>query len=837
MKKAILFTAALFLGMQTSKACGWYDPDYEYFGIFTQEIIHNKQYEPFLLTYSNNFYGDSSAITPDENIEVWKVYFKDALTYEETDALVKIIDIKHLNNLKKGNLSHDLFKKMGKDFYTKFSEGIDYLIQAKYMEPYMRFSEETYYANNDYNTPIIRKSASAMNYPKTVAALNSLYKAAKNPEIKLRYAYQLVRFQHYTRNYKQAISSFNELVTPLKRDTPIYWYALDQKAGAQRGLNLNNEANGNFLQVLRHRRNKKESGYKSMFLAEDKDFESILKRAKTAEEKNMAYFLLAYDGFSNPVSLMEKMYANNANSDILKVLTARSINGLERSYLPIYMNCDENCDKTDKRLPLFSASFNYNSSEEDTEAKNHAKNLEQFIEKVRSKSDDEFWQISSAYVKFLNKDYTGSQSILNQIKTSDVDYLAEIEKMKMLNEIVAQPKITAEFEEKMVQKYGNFFSNEKVRGKYDWETQPTTKEFIFDILANRYLLQGEDGKSFLMNNKLSDLQYNPNSFLVKSVHDFYKKTNKTSFEKLIAKNMDSVGDTESFFNVIYGDKAMRNADFASAKSFYEKAKKFTGIPRLSYDWDEKTGKSITSPIRYDANEYNGFNNISSLIFGHNVWESFGSAADESMKAENTSQFSFIKTNMNKLELAETLIQLQKIGSGKDEKATKANQLIGNVLYNTSILGYYRETFVMDVNNQNGPKFHFWNTENTPFHYYYKNFSYSSFVDPDNFDLAIQFYSKALQNAKDKEQKARILFQMASAEQGKYYQWETSQSFNTDYGDKDYDAKRKEYLKNIDKTKNEKYRTAFADLKKNYQETKTYQDLQSSCLYFGYYSRK
>ena len=85
---------------------------------------------------------------------------------------------------------------------------------------------------------------------------------------------------------------------------------------------------------------------------------------------------------------------------------------------------------------------------------------------------------------------------------------------------------------------------------------------------------------------------------------------------------------------------------------------------------KKTGKSITSPIRYDANEYNGFNNISSLIFGHNVWESFGSAADESMKAENTSQFSFIKTNMNKLELAETLIQLQKIGSGKDEKDCK-----------------------------------------------------------------------------------------------------------------------------------------------------------------------
>ena len=45
------------------------------------------------------------------------------------------------------------------------------------------------------------------------------------------------------------------------------------------------------------------------------------------------------------------------------------------------------------------------------------------------------------------------------------------------------------------------------------------------------------------------------------------------------------GNPDAFFNVIYGDKAMRNADFAF-KSFYEKANAFKGIPRLSYDWDD-----------------------------------------------------------------------------------------------------------------------------------------------------------------------------------------------------------------------------------------------------------
>lgn len=836
MKKLIFSAAVLFLGLQNSKACAWYDPDFEYFGLFTQEMIHNKTYEPFLLTYSNAFYGDASKRNaPDENIESWQKYFKNTLSYDETDALVKVIDIKHLNNLKKGVLTHDLFKKLGKDFYKNYKEGIDYLIESKYLEPNMRFGEETIYKNNDYDHPITLKSASSLNYAKTISALTSLYNAAKNPEIKLRYAYQLVRFNHYTKNYKQAISTFDKYVTPLKKDMPIYWYALDQKAGAERGLGKLEDANWNFFQVFMHSRNKKESAYSSMFLANEKNFESILKKAKTPEEQNMAYFLLAYNGFSNPVPIMEKMYANNTDSEILKVLTARAINELERSYLPIYVNCDKDCEKKENRLPLFS-SYNYNGDENEA-GKDFVKDLAQFVEKAKKKSSDEFWQISDAYVKFLNKDYNASLNVLNQMKTSDKDYLAEIEKMKMLNDIVSQPKITAEFEEKMMQKYSNFFNDEKTRAKYDWEVYPTTKEFIFDILANRYFLQGEDGKSFLMNNKLSDLQYNPNEKLVKSVDAFYKKANKTSFEKFIAKNFDDVGNPEAFFNVIYGDKAMRNADFALAKSFYEKANAFKGIPRLSYDWDDASEKSITKPVAYAVGEYNGFNNISSLIFGHNVWESFGSKPEESMKAENTSAFSFIKPKMNKLELADVLLQLQKIGAGKDEKAIKANQLIGNLLYNTSVLGYYREVFVMDIDNSNGPKFQFWNVDNPPFHYYYKNYSSKSFVDADNFDLAINYYQKALNLSKDREQKARILFQMASAEQGKYYQWEMKNDEPVDYNDPKYDEKEKNRQAFWDKTKNEKYRTYFAELKKNYSDTKTAKDLQTSCLYYGYYSSK
>ncbi|MGA9211613.1 MAG: hypothetical protein WBY99_02835, partial [Kaistella sp.] len=471
---------------------------------------------------------------------------------------------------------------------------------------------------------------------------------------------------------------------------------------------------------------------------------------------------------------------------------------------------------------------------------NFLNDFQKLTSKIKEKSNDEFWQIADAYLSFLQKDYQKSSELLTQIKTTNPEYITEIDRMKMLNDIVSQPKITTEFEDHLMSTYPKLFTD-ITEGENDSpyhyeENHSSTQDFIRDILANRYFLQGEEGKSFLMSNKLSDLQYNPNSSLVKSVENFYKKPNKSTLEQtIIAKNIDDIGNIDAFFNVIYGDREMRLANFEKAKNFYEQAKSFAGIPRVEYDWKEGE-KPETKKIKY-GDSYNGFDHISSLIFGHNIWESFESPESKSMKSESFSGFPFIKKEMNKLELAEALLQLQKTGKGTDEKASQANQLIGNLLYNTSILGYYREVFVMDVDNADSPKFHFYNTDQPVFKYYYKNFTSTSFIEPDNFDLSIGYYQKALNLSKDAEQKARILFQMASAEQGKYYQYEQKQSYDLRYDDPDYDRKQAAYVRSLDQTKNQKYRTYFAELKKNYSTTQTSKALQGSCSYYDHFMKR
>ncbi|REC49077.1 hypothetical protein [Chryseobacterium pennipullorum] len=906
MKKYILSLAVVSLFYTKSDACAWSDPDYEYFNLFTQSIIKDKSYLPFLHNYSARFYtGYNAALIPDDNIETWKRFFNNQLNDSETRNLVYTMSLNDLNALKNGSPSNPLLQKLGTGFYQKYKEAIDYLIEAKYLEPYMRINyiagENSFY----YDRRDTDKNATSLDYHKTFTALTSLYNAAKNPEIKQRYGYQLVRFNHYTRNYDAAIQAFKSYIEPIKLRGPVYFMALDQLAGAQRGLEKNNDANWNFFQVFMNSRDRKESAFVSMKLSDTASFSNIMKRANTNEEKNMAYFLLGYEEFNNPIPIMEKMYDINPDSEILKVMAVRSINELERSYLPTYYytaaasgtvfvnrgNTETETSKDTKvdqaapevkeekisfwqkivrffknlfggssksgegsqsdqsndelfsnpdRIPFYTRSSYYY----DDKTQDYLNDLEKFTEKTKEKSKDEYWQIANAYLKFLKKDYKGSTEILDEIKTTNPEYQEEIKRMRVLNDIVSQPKVDAAFEDHLMKDYAEYFVEKKVEKdtvntqNYDYYGDtPSTADFLKDVIANRYFLQGEDGKSFLMNNKLSDLQYNPNSSLVKSVEDFYKKPNKTQFEQqIIAKNMDSVGNIEAFFSTIYGDRAMRQADFEKAKLYYEKAQSFAGIPRVESEWTDN-GQKI-SMKQYASTDYDGFDNISSLVFGHNVWESFSSPDTESMKAENYADFPFIKSNMNKLELANVLLQLKKAGTGTDEKAAKANQLIGNLLYNTSILGYYRQVFVMDIDNSNGGKYNFWNTDRkNPYKYYYKNFLDTTYIEPDNFDLAISYYQKALKLASNKEEKARILFQMASAEQGKYYQYEAKNQLKYNYSDPKWSEKEQAHQKELDDMKNQKYRTYFTQLKSQYGDTETSQNLMGSCSYFSYFMKR
>ena len=61
-----------------------------------------------------------------------------------------------------------------------------------------------------------QRNASDLNYTATVKSLLDGYNTAKGADIKLRYAYQLVRFNHYNLKFDEAVKAFNTYAAPLK---------------------------------------------------------------------------------------------------------------------------------------------------------------------------------------------------------------------------------------------------------------------------------------------------------------------------------------------------------------------------------------------------------------------------------------------------------------------------------------------------------------------------------------------------------------------------------------------------------------------------------------------
>ncbi len=811
----------------TYKACAYYEPDWEYFNLFTQEIIPNKSLTPFLLVYSEPFYHKDDIVILDENTESWMKYFNNTWDYTITDAVIKLVDKKHFINLKKGEKTHRLFKDLPNDFYEKYKEGIEYLIQAKYLEPYMKV---VFVANLDafYYEETDRLDASQLDFDKTVQTLSNLYQNTAHKEIKQRYGYQLLRFYHYNLKFQKAIDAFHTYVEPLGVQGPIYYYALDQKAGAERGLHNFQQANWDFFQVFIHARNRKQSAYNSMKLSNNHDFSALLEQCTSDEEKNWAYFLLAYNSYNNPIPFMQKMYAIDPQSDILKVVVARALNQLERGYLPLYVGCQDDCEQKDKKLPIFKETYYYSESD------NFINSLIAFLTQYKAK--DEYMQMAQAYLMFLKKDYNKCEEILTNTHTRNPEYLAQINQLRMLNDIVSQPVIDEAVERVLAEKYFSYFKDPERKTFYFFDRNTDTNQFLKDILANRYFLQGDYAKSYLMNNLLSDLHYNPDIILARQLDAFYQKKNKNKFEEYMAKSFNDVGDIQAFFQLMYGDHAMRNGDFAEAASYYQKAKNFQGIPRYDFDWKDDGGYEANLKS-YPAHKYNGFSNISSLVFGHNVWESYNSPANITMVSESfVNEFPFIPKSMNKLQIAEVAMQLEDIGKQNSESGAKANQLLGNLMYNTSKLGYFRELFVMDLNNQNSPKFHF-DRAGSPNHYYFKWYGMFPYATPDDFEVAMHFYNQALSNTDDREQQAQILFQMACAEQGQYYQWEEENRLKWDYRDNDYYEKREAQKEEFKIVKNAQFRTTFLQLKNQYRDTKTSKALESSCSYYKYYLSK
>ncbi len=410
----------------------------------------------------------------------------------------------------------------------------------------------------------------------------------------------------------------------------------------------------------------------------------------------------------------------------------------------------------------------------------------------------------------------------------------------MLVDISEQKMITTQFEEHLFKEYGAYFTEEQAEENGNYCAGNTTKDFIIDILANRYFLQEDYGKAFLLQNSVTDLEYNPDLKILLAIEKLHDKSNKNAFEKYITNNItptvyiyevkkfQKVPDFnfEEYVAQMKGSIYLRLGKLKEAKKEFKKVTANFTLPR--YYSEDENGKTIIKKQTYDV-PYDGYSNIKRDVFGTNRIECF--TCEGTVDTYYLEEFPFIKPSMNKAELTDALIQLDKIAEKKDELAAKANYLLGNFYFNTSTLGYFRQLFTFNITNDNSPKFSRYRYFSTSYSakFYFKNYSNeASYID--DFKLPLAYLDKGLALAQDKELKAKLLFTAAKAEQGLFYD-EGEPIFSEQHGKDGIYSE--EYRIKLLQYKAQNYRSYFEKLK-DYSDTQYYEEVKSNCNFFDYY---
>lgn len=841
MKKILLFGMILITGFSVQADdlnyyfCGGYgSEDESYFNLFLQELIDSPEYEPFLRSYDPYFRSNLDLGIPkrNENIEAWQDYL--GLTYPQTEYLVFKASEADVRNAIKGNSTSQALSFVDDSFVKKHKQALLYLAYAKYLEPYMSIQKEYYWSSDS------KISVEDLPYDKVMDVLKRSWNAETDKELKLRYGYQMVRLAHYKGNFQEAVDYFRTHVESLNHRTIMYYYALDQRGGAYRGLKKYIEANADFFQFFIHTKNRKQQAYQSINITKKLDFQALLRNAKTPKERDDVYLLLGFNDFNNPLEAARSIISKSPDAVQAKVLVARAINQIEREFLPLsYYSYGTKKDEylklnPDKRIPF-------------TPDKKYQGFLNEIIKladnqlKTDRIQDKTFWNFALSYLHLLNKNYDLATTYLsNAENTENPLYQEQQKRLSLLIDFMKQDELTDAFLNAKLPIMSPIL-NVKKSTRWSDNNGNTTSDFIRDVMANRLFLQGEYAKAFLIQNNVDAIEINPDWRLLDDLTRLVHKKDKNDFENyLLSKSVPeyynyetnsykkaSLFDYATYLAQVRGSRYLAEFELNEALAEFEKVPNDYKLPRYE--------------ISQDASNFNGYSGINYQIFGVKSDGDFSPNSHFTM--EHIRDFDFIKRTMNKRELTESLIQLKEIASQSGERAAKANYLLGNFYYNVTSIGYYRHLLNFDINNRRGIKYHLYSywyygeeidlETDYDTRFYYKGYHFDSGYR-DDFELSESFYKKGLKQAENRELKAQLLFAAAQSEQGKFYQvGEVEFSRKNDH----LSSYSQEYRDALRKYKLTRYRSYFQELRKNYASTEYYQKMESYCLYLGYYGTR
>jgi hypothetical protein len=785
----VCVSAALISFPQNIIGCGPDTDPYDYYTSFFHQNLPDAQgYKPFYYT-SYNFLYDENEPAETSNLlsKEWAGYCGTTVTAADAKRFVTEFVWKDVNNLyfnieKNQPLQiPDSVKRNGMTNYflqQKDLEGLGYILYAKKVEPHTGGSADYW--------KLPQRDSTAM--AKMIKNGQQLLAVAKKDIFKLKYTYQILRLAHYSGRYADVIKWSDDYGANITGNSILQPLCVALKAGALYKTGNKKEAAYLFSKAFSASVAKRVSNYLGFKWSANSAAQrsEYLQLCKNNTEKAGMLGLFALGTTNSEINTLKEIYNLNAGDDILEVLTVREINKLEEQYLTPLLQ------KEKGGKGLFYNSYQNAGDSTLNENSKRAAMLMDFLHGIAAKGNVKnkgLFETGAAYIAYILKDYTTAKKYLAAAEKMDLtqkvkDQWALTNILVTINE---KEKIDAAFEERLLPSIQWLEQKAKTENPIEagysqvllWKA--FYRNLMNEVLARRYHQQGEVHKEVLCIGAADKIMK------IGNTKDYYDYNKSTDF---LRTNLVS-RDVEKLFALIESKQPNKFEAYLITNNVIKKTAviDFAGTAYLrDYDYTNAIAWFKKQADKKD------------MVIGTNPFIDLLSDNVDALPQEE-------KFTTTKLAFAQEMQRLQKLSETDKVNAAKHLYKIALGFYNMT---YYGHAWKLTQYYRSGIDGYYIPDNATAFTKEY----YGCFKAHD-------YFKKAMDAGTDKNFKARCLFMMAKCSQKQIHQpqyYEFTNNYN------EYDAAGIDYFKRF---KNNNY---FPQLKKEYGDTKFYEEAFSSCSY-------
>jgi hypothetical protein len=478
-------------------------------------------------------FGQQKKEQADENVREWRARYCDIPKEEDVHKVIYDYTFSDLLEMRtaiaaKSNFIDPLLKENSFARYLvrhKCRETVDYLIFAKDCEPYATRKLDPWAdkGNNNHKQEMDRLIDNGV----------QAFDTTRSDYIRLRYAFQVIRMAHYSRQYQRTLDLFDFLMPQIDHDpSAIEFWILGHKAGALAAMGRNVEAAYLYARVFLNCPGKRESAYRSFRINTDEEWEKCLLLCQDDRERATLYAMRAYIPDSKPLRDMEEIYRLDPQSPYLEVLLAREIKKFEKQLLGLEFNPRKNENQRYHKIPAKGI-------------REQLIALQAFTQKVSGESRNAnpcYWAIGLGYLQLIAGDAYAAKinfSYAKDICKDDI-LLEQAEALETVATILSFEVPTYTVEETAAD----------IRLKNPlYQKYPSFPDFLNDKMSWLYAKSNRPGKAFLVRAPLSDLYRNPQTTLIEDLIQLAESGEPNRFERELLRKTDNTNLANDLINL------------------------------------------------------------------------------------------------------------------------------------------------------------------------------------------------------------------------------------------------------------------------------------------------